>query len=950
MKKSYFLFVLLSFCLFACNNLREENEMEEGEENENLLERYQQEFDMVKNPTTGKVPEEKLWEAISYTKNLKESMAPYFTTESSIWTERGPYFDSVGSSNGNRRGAVASRTEGYTSGRINSFIVDELDATGNTVVCGGVSGGIWRCTNFLAAQPNWTPVNDFMSNLSISSLCQDPSNKNVMYAATGEPFFNQGAVRGTGVFKSIDRGLTWTLLSNTAYIQRSFKIECDASGNVYYATGEFGLLRSTNGGTSWTTITPTGTSNECTDFEISNTGRLHVSLGFFSSRVFHRYTDNPTTVTSSSWNSSFGLRNSTVTARRLEISCLGNILYGVTTNSAHNVDSCYKSTDGGATWVLANPFSAYPTGVTNTQGWVNLTLMINPTNTDEFIVGGLDGYRSYNSGESVGIFSYWVNSSPYVHADHHAMKWWYVGGQERILIAGDGGFFYSTNGGASFEDKNYNLRIKQFYSCAIHPTTSDYFLAGSQDNGSHQLKQPGMSYSTEVTGGDGCFSFIDQLNPEFQFTTFTGNNLRKSLDGGNTFVGHQLSANGSFVNPMDYDAVNKKLYANEGDKKFIRWNNPTTNATHNVTVFTMNNTFNGTPTAFTVSPYSVANNTTLFVGTNTGNLFKVTNADNVANSAAAEANTTEIGNGYLSFGTIKCIAIGTTENHITVTFTNYGISKVFTTTNGGTTWDIIDGNLPDMPVRWATYLPGNNNKLLLATEAGVFYNNTALGAATQWLPSPGFPLVRTDMFRIKANDNTIVAATYGRGLWTANLSQVLPLRDIQLSATSNKENMVNLEWKGIDATVNVKYIVQASSDGVKFYDIANTNLLKTTHQYNQPIMYYRVVGKEANGKAIFSNIIQVKSNKSIKQAFEINLNSNPIVNNGGFNITSTQNSSIAWQIFSINGAVVQQGRTSVLTNSTQQIRFNSAALSSGTYVLKVSNNNNFSVSKKFVKQ
>jgi hypothetical protein len=115
-------------------------------------------------------------------------------------------------------------------------------------------------------------------------------------------------------------------------------------------------------------------------------------------------------------------------------------------------------------------------------------------------------------------------------------------------------------------------------------------------------------------------------------------------------------------------------------------------------------------------------------------------------------------------------------------------------------------------------------------------------------------------------------------------------------------------------------------------------------------MYYRVVGKEANGKAIFSNIIQVKSNKSIKQAFEINLNSNPIVNNGGFNITSTQNSSIAWQIFSINGAIVQQGRTSVLTNSTQQIRFNSAALSSGTYVLKVSNNNNFSVSKKFVKQ
>ena len=31
-----------------------------------------------------------------------------------------------------------------------------------------------------------------------------------------------------------------------------------------------------------------------------------------------------------------------------------------------------------------------------------------------------------------------------------------------------------------------DLRLKQFYSCAIHPSTTNYFLAGAQDNGARR--------------------------------------------------------------------------------------------------------------------------------------------------------------------------------------------------------------------------------------------------------------------------------------------------------------------------------------------------------------------------------------------------------------------------------------------------------------------------------
>ncbi|MEY4937438.1 MAG: hypothetical protein RIS64_3797, partial [Bacteroidota bacterium] len=74
--------------------------------------------------------------------------------------------------------------------------------------------------------------------------------------------------------------------------QRSFKILCDANGNVYYATGNNGLMRSSDGGINWITITPTNTNNNCTDIDISSTGKLHAAFGFFGSTVYYKYATN----------------------------------------------------------------------------------------------------------------------------------------------------------------------------------------------------------------------------------------------------------------------------------------------------------------------------------------------------------------------------------------------------------------------------------------------------------------------------------------------------------------------------------------------------------------------------------------------------------------------------------------------------------------------------------
>ena len=476
---------------------------------------------------------------------------------------------------------------GHTSGRMRGILLDTLnDPTGNTVFAGGVAGGLWKTTNFLSVINNWTPVDDRFNNLAISSICQDPTNPQIIYFSTGEPTDNADRVIGAGVWKSVNGGTSFTWLPSTANFMRCFKIGCDAAGNVYLANRtttipvnqQSGLLRSTNGGTTWVDITPndldvpnTGTS--CSDFEITASGILNAMFGYrgVGNKVQHRYTLTPASVTAGTWSTSTGFRTSNAAAIRTEMAVLGEVLYAVTINPAYDTDSCYKSVNGGLTWTKQNT-TVLPGGLGNGQGWYSISLAINPLNSTQLISGGLDAYRSINSGSTWTRFTNWTTPQPYVHADHHYAQYWIVGGVARMILGTDGGIFYSADNGATFSSKNRNLGIKQFYSAAIHPTAgSPYLLAGAQDNGTHQLRNPGLSYSIEVTGGDGMIVHINQQNPLIQFGSYVYNQYRRSTNGGNTWSNLNISSTqGLFVNPFDYDDAQNVLYASNGPSGQLR--------------------------------------------------------------------------------------------------------------------------------------------------------------------------------------------------------------------------------------------------------------------------------------------------------------------------------------------------------------------------------------------
>jgi hypothetical protein len=737
------------------NENKTETEFEEEEESryDGMDKATELEIEKTKDPATGKVPWAKWRVAMEQTVESQRNASG--RVEALAWLERGPNGD-FARQNGNTR-----QNDDQTSGRIRATMIDSLDPTHKTVFVGSVAGGLWKTTDISASPANWTLVNDFLANLAIADICQDPRPgfQNNMYLCTGESYFNADAVRGVGVFKSTDGGATWNFLPSTSSFLNGTRILCDNLGNVYVGSRGSGLQRSTDGGTTWTNITPTGIGSDVCDLEISTTsgpGRMHVTTGIFSTSGY-RYTDIPSTVTSAAgWTAA--TTPFTTFNQRTELGIGGNTLYACPDNASHQIPTIWKSIDGGDNWAAT---ATQPSGGTwgNGQGWYDISVGVNPANPNTVIVGGRDCFRSTDGGATWSGLSFWVGPSAlqYVHADQHDIQWW--DGGTKLMFACDGGIHYSGDGGATIRDRNKGLRIKQFYSVAIHPTVTDWLMAGAQDNGMHRLNHPGLDSSIEFYGGDGMFCAFDQNEPQFQFGAAFNNNIRRSTNGGVSW-GNVAFSGGRFVSPWDYDNVGNRMYICSGNGNFIRWDNPQTGTTSSTITMT---DFGGLQvSAVHVSPYTADR---VFFGTSNGSTSRLVRVDAAATATPTSTIITPGG----SAGFLNCVVTGSNDNNLLACFSNFGVTNVWRSTDGGTTWTACDGNLPDMPVRWALFHPDTDTKAYIATATGVWETDLLNGASTVWTANPSFPNVSTDMIKYRASDRTIAAGTHGRGIWTATI-------------------------------------------------------------------------------------------------------------------------------------------------------------------------------------
>ena len=181
-------------------------------------------------------------------------------------------------------------------GRVRSIAIHPNDAS--TIFAGSVGGGIWKTTNGGAS---WSPVNDFMANLAVTSIVFTPTNPAVMYAATGEGLAGSRGIRGAGVFKSTDSGTTWNQLSSTANPNFYFvnRVAVSPDGTTLLAATPTGIYRSTDGGATFPAANVGGSIGEGIAqvvFDPNNSSRAVAGAVRSSHRIPRRRGSRPTPV------------------------------------------------------------------------------------------------------------------------------------------------------------------------------------------------------------------------------------------------------------------------------------------------------------------------------------------------------------------------------------------------------------------------------------------------------------------------------------------------------------------------------------------------------------------------------------------------------------------------------------------------------------------------------
>jgi len=413
---------------------------------------------------------------------------------------------------------------------------------------------------------------------------------------------------------------------------------------------------------------------------------------------------------------------------------------------------------------------------TRGQAGYDLMLEVDPNDDTVLFTGGIDLFKSTNAGISWFQKSHWYGGFSFqeVHADQHGIAF-ANGSSSKILFGNDGGVYFSSDGGTVISARNKDYNVTQFYHGEIGQSVANEMLvSGAQDNGTQMIAgaSAGVNSSVEIRGGDGAYSFIDK-DGEYVIASYVYNSIRRVnlplvVENPATprYAGVTIQdddESGKFINPADLDDNLDILYANStgGGKDSIARYSDIKTATPVRKNFS-NSLLNGSITAIKVSPFTTGS-TKLIIGTSKGQVMRIENA----NTTPTWANTFL----PIASASVSSINFGSTEDEILVTYHNYGVVSVWFSDNGGTTWSNKEGNLPDIPVKAIMMNPLNNDEVIIGTQLGVWRTSNFKDAAPNWSQSyNGMSNVKVTSFSLRTADNTVMASTYGRGMFTGQFA------------------------------------------------------------------------------------------------------------------------------------------------------------------------------------
>ena len=662
---------------------------------------------------------------LSQNQNTQGRLNNNASTMSSTWQAVGPFGDPTG---GN-------------AGRINAVRFDPV-ATNGIWIC-TPDGGLWNTSNSGA---NWSTNTDLLGVIGNSDVVFDPTNSQIMYMATGDG--DAGDSYSIGILKSTNGGSTWINSGLTWAVSLGNKIYKmlinPLNANVLFAATTNGLYRTTNAGTTWNVVQ----SGSFTDIEYKP-GDTTTIYGVTTS--FYKSTNGGATfsvITS-------GLASSSSFARLSIAVTPANAAYVYVvgaSSSDYSFYAFYQSTNSGTSftsmatspnllgWVAAG-------NDTGGQGWYTLSIAASPTNANEVVVGGVNIWRTTNAGTNWSILAQWQGSgAPYVHADIHDLI--YKDGTT-IYAGTDGGIFNTSNSGTSWTAINGNMNIAEIYKIGLSKNTYSLSITGHQDNGTN-IYSGGWN---QTMGGDGMDCFIDWSNDQVMYGEQYQGSLNITTNGGAAWTGITtgLTGTGAWVTPWHQDPTTANtIYC--GYTQMFKSTNQGTNWSQIGTMSGSNS----------VVEFAIAPSNNQIIYTIQGNtLYKTING---GTSWTDITGTLPIGSAQLTWVSVKDI----NPNSVWVTFSGYSAgNKVFYSNNGGTSWTNYSTGLPNLPTNCITYWNGSNNGVYVGCDVGIYYRDSTMSSWTSY--NSGLPNVSVRDLEIFYPFGKIRAATYGRGVWEADL-------------------------------------------------------------------------------------------------------------------------------------------------------------------------------------
>ncbi len=819
----------------------------------------EEEYNLLKDPATGKVPagmrEMELLQA-------KDILANQLMT---------------GSQN---RAAVTAYTfqgPGNLGGRVRAISFDVADATGNTILAGSVSGGIFRTTN---GGTTWVRQNPNDQIFSVTAIAQDTRAgfRNTWYYAGGEAIGNSasegsGALyAGHGIYKSIDNGLSWVRLpnSNTGSLFAfdncadliSRLIVNPVNGDVY-AARLAGIMRSTDQGATWASVLGTGGCNTgmVGDIICTSTGRLYAG---FAGTVGGSLDGVWTSTDGTTWAHISGTGSASTPATWNAVNGYGRIVLAAAPSSENLVYALYYNgttsncttpapeadlfvwNQTTSTWAdLSATLPNEPECSTGNnpfavQGGYDLEISVKPNDANTIFIGGTNAYKSANAGATwtrIGGYASTAGYAQYAnhHADVHVLK--FGPGSNDILFSGDDGGIQKadiTAPVATWTSLNNNFPTYQYYHVAIKQDNAvNDFIGGAQDNGTTGVIGGGTAFS-QFLGGDGvAVGLATGPAPYQQFCGFQqGPIYRRANSLANGFINATLTPPGLnttyasiFVTyfHLDPDNTENLYYACQltagASNRIQRLTNATTASSSNWTL--MDFAYSGYVRSMATTRGAYGATSRLYLGTSGGKVYRMTDPRNAAASVIPDDITPP---GMTGARTVIGLSVNpTNHNELLAVYSNYGVTSIWYTNTAGDavpTWVNVEGNLTLPSIRAAMIVQnGAETEYYVGTSVGLYKTASMVGPVTWTQEAPAalgnVPVVSLSL---RPSDNVFAIGTHGMGMWRGVVGAPLPVTLVNLKGVLQNKNAL-LTWTTENEVNNKGFERQRSYDGTQYKTI-----------------------------------------------------------------------------------------------------------------------------------